>query len=377
MPRQTLGSASTLARSSAGLSREELEATLDLLPFATLLVELGSARILFANRPADALAGGRLPRIEAAEGYDAIFRVTAPDGTQISGDRYPAVRAARGERVEQCQLDWHLPGGVRSVLVSCDTIPPGDDRPAFVLVAFEDITAMRQAESEARAAQALLDTFFRSSTVGMAFLDRDPRFQRVHDAPARLNGIPAADHVGQLAVDVLPGGNPRVMELLRGVIDTGEPVEAEISGYSPAAPAERHHWIVAISPVRDGADGPVGVGVTVIDITERVAAERRAAFLARTGEVLGRSLDFETTLRDVAAIAVPGLADWCIIDLLEPSGVARRVAVAHEDPARAQRVWGGWPRAPRPPAPRRAAGGRWSARGRPASCRRSATRCCA
>src|SRR3954466_2790963 len=233
MPRQTPGSASTLARSSAGLSREQLEATLDLLPFATLLVELGSARILFANRAADALAGGRLPRIEGAEGYDAIFRVTAPDGTQISGDRYPAVRAARGERVEQCQVDWHLPGGVRSVLVSCETLPAGDDREALVLVAFEDVSAIRRAEGDARAAQALLDAFFRSASVGMAFLGREVRVQRVNDALARLNGIPAEAHVGRLAAEVLPGGDPQVTELLRGVVTSGEAVEAEVAGYTP------------------------------------------------------------------------------------------------------------------------------------------------
>jgi PAS domain S-box-containing protein len=328
-----------LARSSAGLSRELLEATLDLIPFPTLLVEPGSARILFASRAADELAGGRFPRADGVDAYDAVYRVTDPDGAEVAGDRYPGVRAARGERVEQCQLDWHLPGGVRSLLVSCEMLPAGDDREALVLVAFEDISAIRRAEGDARAAQALLDAFFRSASVGMAFLDRELRFQRVNDALARLNGIPAEAHVGQLAAEVLPGGNPQVMELLRGVLASGEAVEAEVAGYSPAAPAERHHWIVAIYPVADGAGAPAGLGVTVTDITERVAAERRAAFLARAGEVLGRSLDFETTLRDVAAIAVPGLADWCIIDLLETGGVARRVAVAHEDPDRTRRAW--------------------------------------
>jgi PAS domain S-box-containing protein len=337
--RQTLVSASTLARASTGLSREMLEATLDLLPFAALLVEPGSARILFANRAADELAGGRFPRADGAERYDEVFRVTDADGAEIAVDRYPAVRAARGERVERCHVDWHLPGGVRSVLVSCDTVPAAEDREALVLVAFEDITPIRRAEAEARAAQALLDTFFASASVGMAFLDRELRFERVNDALARHNGIAPAEHIGRPASEVLPGGNPEVVELLERVVASGEALEAEVAGYSPAAPAERRHWIVAIYPVRDGAGELVGVGATVTDITERVAAERRVAFLARAGEVLGRSLDFETTLRDVASIAVPDLADWCIIDLVEPGGTARRVAVAHEDPDRARRGW--------------------------------------
>ena len=54
-------------------------------------------------------------------------------------------------------------------------------------------------------------------------------------------------------------------------------------------------------------------------------------FLARAGEVLGRSLDLDTTLGDVASIAVPERADWCIIDLLD-GGTIRRVAIAHDDP---------------------------------------------
>jgi PAS domain S-box-containing protein len=327
-----------LARSSDGLSRELLEATLDLVPFPTLLVEPGSARILFANRAADELAGGRLPRADGAERYADLYPLTDADGLEIAGERHPAVRAARGERVEGVQVDLHLPGGVRSLLVSAGTVPAGDEREALVLVAFEDISPIRRARADADGAQALLDTFFRSASVGMAFLDRELRFRRVNAALARLNGIPVAAHVGRRAADVLPGGNPEVMELLRRVLESGDAVEAEVSGHSPAAPAERHHWIVAISPVRDGAAEPVGLGVTVTDITERVAAEQRAAFLARAGEVLGRSLDFETTLGDVAAIAVPGLADWCIVDLVEDGSAARRVAVAHEDPARTRRA---------------------------------------
>src|SRR4051794_22028094 len=146
-----------LARSSAGLTRALLEATLDLIPLPTLLVEPGSARILFASRAAHELAGGRFPRADGAAGYDAMYRVTDSAGAEIAGDRYPAVRAARGERVEQCQVDWHLPGGVRSVLVSCEMLPAADDREALVLVVFEDISAIRRAERDARAAQALLD----------------------------------------------------------------------------------------------------------------------------------------------------------------------------------------------------------------------------
>jgi len=64
---------------------------------------------------------------------------------------------------------------------------------------------------------------------------------------------------------------------------------------------------------------------------ERVA-HRRAAFMAEVGEILDSSLDYEQTLRNVAAIAVPHVADWCAVQLLDEHGELRQVAVAHVDP---------------------------------------------
>ena len=63
--------------------------------------------------------------------------------------------------------------------------------------------------------------------------------------------------------------------------------------------------------------------------------ERRAQFLAEAGDLLASSLDLETTLAHVLHLSVPYLADWCVIDLLQPDGSLRRLPVAHADPAKA------------------------------------------
>jgi signal transduction histidine kinase len=71
----------------------------------------------------------------------------------------------------------------------------------------------------------------------------------------------------------------------------------------------------------------------------RERAERsnqQAAFLAEAGAALASSLDYEATLRTVAAMAVPHIADWCAVDLVDEQEIPRRVAVAHVDPARAE-----------------------------------------
>src|SRR5262245_7810347 len=64
------------------------------------------------------------------------------------------------------------------------------------------------------------------------------------------------------------------------------------------------------------------------------SAPHQLAFLAEASRVLAESLDYTTTLERVARLAVPILADWCVIELLEDDGGSRRVAVAHVDPAK-------------------------------------------
>ena len=63
------------------------------------------------------------------------------------------------------------------------------------------------------------------------------------------------------------------------------------------------------------------------------AAQERAAFLAEAGVLLDQSLDFDTTLADLARLTVPGLADWCSIDVPGPEGRLRNVVIVHRDPA--------------------------------------------
>src|SRR6185369_4107194 len=66
--------------------------------------------------------------------------------------------------------------------------------------------------------------------------------------------------------------------------------------------------------------------------TEAEESRAALAFLAEASRVLATSLDYETTIQRVADLTVPLLADWCSVDLVEPDGSIRAVAVAHADP---------------------------------------------
>ena len=63
-------------------------------------------------------------------------------------------------------------------------------------------------------------------------------------------------------------------------------------------------------------------------------AHRQSTFLAQAGVILGSSLDYEATLTAVAQLAVPHIADWCVVDMLDADGRLTRLGTAHIDPAK-------------------------------------------
>jgi PAS domain S-box-containing protein len=119
------------------------------------------------------------------------------------------------------------------------------------------------------------------------------------------------------------------------------PGRAALLGERPAplTVRYRHHsgedrWSrVQSTPVFDER-GAVRLAINVIeDITEIKRGEHGQRFLAEASHALAGSLDYQETLRSVARLAVPSLADWCAVDVLAGERLVR-VAVEHVDPAR-------------------------------------------
>jgi serine phosphatase RsbU (regulator of sigma subunit)/PAS domain-containing protein len=193
---------------------------------------------------------------------------------------------------------------------------------------------------DAESRRAMLDTLFRSVPVGLAILDADLQVVRANDALGAISARPGSECVG-CGLDSLFGAfSGDIEELCRNVLATGEPLlDHDLT-------AGARHYVVSCTAVRAPDGSAAGVGLVTIDVTERLrllererVAARRAEFLARAGEVLESSLDFETTLRNVAALAVPDVADWCTIHLLEDTGAIRLVAASHTDPERERFAW--------------------------------------
>jgi two-component system cell cycle sensor histidine kinase/response regulator CckA len=73
-----------------------------------------------------------------------------------------------------------------------------------------------------------------------------------------------------------------------------------------------------------------------IELTREEAErlERRLAFFAEANVTLASSLDYEVTLRSLARLIVPTLADWCAIHVASEQGVLQFVSGAHRDPTK-------------------------------------------
>lgn len=64
-----------------------------------------------------------------------------------------------------------------------------------------------------------------------------------------------------------------------------------------------------------------------------VAAERRFEFLSEATALLSTSTDYGTVLATAARLAVPPVADWCFVDVVEDSGgFVERLVVARAEP---------------------------------------------
>jgi PAS domain S-box-containing protein len=82
-----------------------------------------------------------------------------------------------------------------------------------------------------------------------------------------------------------------------------------------------------------GADGEIEFWVgTATDIHDRKRMEDAQRFLLDAGAELASSLDYRATLANVARLAVPEVADWCAVHVIEDDGSIQQLEIAHVDP---------------------------------------------
>jgi PAS domain S-box-containing protein len=151
----------------------------------------------------------------------------------------------------------------------------------------QKVDEVAEAERQVTETLTLLETILSAAPVGFGFLDRELRIRRINETLAAAGGRAVEDQLGSSVAEVVPGLWPRIEALCRGVLETGEAVvNHDVTIQHPGDPEQTQAWLASCYPVRVGSK-ILGMGVVVLDITERHQAE---AFRATVMEAMAEGL---------------------------------------------------------------------------------------
>ena len=264
-----------------------------------------------------------VPESMLAEFHDVRARVLA--GGAFSG--YETVRRRKDGSPIEVSF-WNGPVRDRS----------GAVRGVVALV--DDITSRKRAEDER---EELLSALTVSERRYRSLVEATAEIVWVTDASGLQGGLSPGwmAFTGQTAEEaagegwlhaVHPEDRARVDAEWAAAVEAQSPYGAEYR--LRAADGAYRHMVARGVPV-SGSDGAVREWVGVcVDISVRKRREEALRFLAEASAVLASSLDYRTTLGRAARLAVPAVADWCLLDLAQDDGSAERLEVVHADPSK-------------------------------------------
>lgn len=221
-------------------------------------------------------------------------------------------------------------------------------------VYFQDVTERKRTQEEIRQSEERYRSFVEQSTEGIwrfelekgvpTDLPEDEQISRFYrgaylaecnDVLARMYGFTRTEEiVGKRLKALLSDSSPENVEYLRAFVRSGYQLTgAESEEVDRAGNPKR--FLNNITGIVENGCLVRGWG-TQRDVTERRRAEESQRFLGQASAVLSSSLDYRETLSSVARSAVPILADWCAVDVVDEDGSVERLAVEHPDPEKVE-----------------------------------------
>ncbi|HVH42165.1 MAG TPA: PAS domain-containing sensor histidine kinase, partial [Labilithrix sp.] len=205
--------------------------------------------------------------------------------------------------------------------------------------------AQKYAETIAKA-----DLVLRSVQDSIYVQDASGTMLYANDAAARGFGLPDGPTLMRTPLEeVVPTvdvfderGNPvDLLDMMRTCDERRESGRAALYYTRERWTDESRWWLERYTTLNDEQGRPELVISVATDVTDTVRSKEAARSLAETTRLLTASLDYETTLRNLADALVPQLADWASVLFLE-DGTPRQVALSYPDTEIAARVRTAW-----------------------------------
>src|SRR5258705_1460184 len=145
--------------------------------------------------------------------------------------------------------------------------------------------------------QPALQLIYDTAPIGLACLSPDSRYLQINQRLTEICGISVEDHLGRSVRDCVPALADAVEDIVRSIMETGEPVMGiEVAGQRADQTDERF-WITYWHPLRNQSGEIVRINVAAEEITERKRAE--AALQASEREIRSARDAAEAALRNL------------------------------------------------------------------------------
>lgn len=364
------------------LTQSHLDLIMEQMPAAVIIAEAPSGRLVLGNAQVEQI--WRHPLLPSSRISDyQMWQGFHLDGRPYQAEEWPLARAVTtGEVVMGEEIVQRRGDGTRGVMrVNAAPIHDGNGKIIAGVVVFDDITAEHQSIERVLRLQAISGALSQALTPGQVADVIVNQAVTTLDAYAGSLVLVTADGtaLSMIGATGYPGFiNERFSDIS---IDSRLPIAVAVKLSEPifieniAQALDRFPDLAAISSrtgssalvaiplrVEDRIIGAFGLSFRqrrVFDLEDRTfmltlagqcalalerarlftaehearqraeAAQRRLAFLAEASQVLASSLEYQATLAHVTRLALPELADWSSMTLIDPGGTLNIVAVAH------------------------------------------------
>ena len=197
-----------------------------------------------------------------------------------------------------------------------------------------------------------LEALLASAPLGIAFLDRELRVERVNLALAKVLGRTIGDCSGRSVDELAPALAELLLPVLERVLARGEGVpDFEFSGEAPGAPGALRRWLAAFFPVQTTGGAIAGVGIILRDITARHEARVRERRRTQHQEILHSltaALAASMNAQDVIAAVLTHISDLfgavgSVVARITADGRQLEIVGANGMPADVQGEWARFP----------------------------------
>jgi PAS domain S-box-containing protein len=309
-----------------------------------ITIQDARGRIVYANDSAARMSGysdaGSFMSAPAEEVFGRLD-LLHEDGQPFSPEELPGRRILRGEEHAEALIRVVVRGTREEHWTLVRSAPMHDDdgNVDYVVNVFHHITEQKRAEQQLKFQNALLEAQSEASEVGIIVISPEGEIVSANRRFGELWEIPR---------EVMnTRSNEAAMKVVKGQVADPDAF-AERARYLWDHMDEEARDEIALKDGRvidrytrtlEDETGAIYGRISYFrDVTRDRKREEGQRFLAQATKELVSSLDYQATLSRIARMAVPDLADWCAVDILEPDGSLKLLAIAHTDPSKVKRA---------------------------------------